>query len=750
MDATEILFLLLFNGLPVILLAIPIPILYKKTIGKLYLRIYLGILVFFLVYWILPIIFQLDVQPKELAQTTEGQEDILAGITFIFVHMLSIISYFLQYPFLTLSFIFVIGPVISFLLLRRKLRKEPGTMEEKLSEITYELKASPSEMIKEGLKKSGWSEEKELFKSLVVLLPISLYLLSVFIDVLGLESFSLTTGTTAIGWFIEIMFIYLATLLFGIHLLYSSRVSFKGIFVGEQLKENTFRSLYQVGTPISILSIILFLAKPTTNPIVIIYFFAYFIMGSIIFILFLKIIEPISILLLIKLIDWWKFKKKRLKEIDWNNFYYPIIFGFAATFIVILVLFLGMGGLNYLIVPTDAIRDALVEKAAITYTDTIYLEDAIKLDLYNVNGSLIYIVLCGMIMAYLFSKNLQYIKRITMTSFLFLGILVPLAVFFEITKMAPNPIPFVLEEYWITGSPAYYTLFNQNFYTIRTALFTTTSAAEGGVILLGIIAAPYMYTRYVLNIVIWGLIFYYFNKTFISKNIPKEGDLIEKIAFSQMIEFPKYEDYQTNRYRYLITKSEEIELETVEKRDDVKNLLDQLNENKFIEELKSDNVEESKRFYYTLKYLFYKDMISIWIPEFSYESQKPELKGLYIMYSDGRDVFSHNFEEEQYVDPALISGMFSAITSFIKEATKSSELLRVIDHGDIKIMLEYGKWVFAALFVKGQQTLENRSRLREFIDWFEEKHGELLLDWNGAMHPFRGDEDNVKELFKED
>ena len=50
--------------------------------------------------------------------------------------------------------------------------------------------------------------------------------------------------------------------------------------------------------------------------------------------------------------------------------------------------------------------------------------------------------------------------------------------------------------------------------------------------------------------------------------------------------------------------------------------------------------------------------------------------------------------------------MFSAITSFIKEMTKSTEALKKIDHGDITILLEYGEHIFGALFIKGAQTTE--------------------------------------------
>ena len=748
MEPIEIFYLLFLNALPVICLAIPIPFIYKRVIGKLYFRIFLGIVIFFLVYWILPIIFQIGIDPKELQPIPEDPANLSLGFQFIFTHMISLIGYFFQYPFVTLTFIFIVGPMFSLILLWRKLSKEPGTMSEKLSELTYELKKSPSDMIKEGLRKGGWSEEKELFKLLIVLLPISLYLLSVLIDLLGLETFSLVTGETTMGLFVEILFVYLATLLFGIHLVYSSKISFQGRYIGEKLRENTFRSLYQVGIPISLLSILLFLAKPTTNPIFIFYFFAYFLMGAGIFILFLKIFEPLSILLLIRFIDWWKFAKKKFSEIDWTNFHIPLIFGLAVSFGILLIYFLLTPLWNMI---SAGNVELLIDKAAITYIGDIYLEDALRIDQLNIFNTLVSIFSI-IIMAIIFSKCLQYIKRITNVSFIYLGSIICVSIFIIIFSggLQSPPINFLPEEYWITGSPALFSLFGGNFYTIRTVLFDVNLSSPVGIPLLEVLAFPYIYTRYIFNILMWGIIFYYLDKVFITKNIPQEDDIIERVAFSRISEFPKYEDYLIDRYRYLVTKTAEFEkgAEEREEREEVTTLMDKIKKDKFLKDLKPTDTEEIRRFYYTLKYLFYNRVISIWIPEFSYEYKKADLQGLYVIYSDGRDIFNYNFKEVDYADPALISGMFSAITSFIKEATKSSELLRTIDHGDITILLEYGKHVFSALFVKGKQTLENRSLLKEFVEWFEEKHGTRLKDWTGALLPFREASKDVERIFK--
>ena len=71
--------------------------------------------------------------------------------------------------------------------------------------------------------------------------------------------------------------------------------------------------------------------------------------------------------------------------------------------------------------------------------------------------------------------------------------------------------------------------------------------------------------------------------------------------------------------------------------------------------------------------------------------------------------------------------MFSAITSFIKETTKSQELLKTIDHGDITILIEYGKRIFGALFIKGKQSTEVRSSLKELVTKFEAKYNRAIM-----------------------
>ncbi|GAH55482.1 unnamed protein product, partial [marine sediment metagenome] len=184
-------------------------------------------------------------------------------------------------------------------------------------------------------------------------------------------------------------------------------------------------------------------------------------------------------------------------------------------------------------------------------------------------------------------------------------------------------------------------------------------------------------------------------------------------------------------------------------REEVKSILATLETEKILDEIKPTDEKEIQRFYFTLKYLYNNNLINVLKQEFSYVFEKVVKQGLYIIYDDGRGIFDYNFTEDYNQDPGIISGMFSAITSFIKETTKSQELLKNIDHGDITILLEYGKRIFGALFIKGKQSSEVRSNLREFVDQFEAKNANALADWSGALIYFKDDHKLVENIFKE-
>ena len=244
---------------------------------------------------------------------------------------------------------------------------------------------------------------------------------------------------------------------------------------------------------------------------------------------------------------------------------------------------------------------------------------------------------------------------------------------------------------------------------------------------------------------------YYIGKSFKTKILPKDENKLERMIFSNVDELMHYDDYIEGKIPYLITRSSDFSADDLlTERDEIKEIMNVLETEKLLSELTPSEENEKKRFYFTLKYLYNNGLIEIFRPEFSYETEVVEKQGLYIIYDDGRGIFNYNFSEAFDQDPGLISGMFSAITSFIKETTRSQDLLKTIDHGDIRILLEYGNRIFGALFIKGKQSTVVRSQLREFVTTFENKYADVLKDWSGALNYFKDDNKLVEQLFREE
>ncbi len=742
MNAADIFFTILLNGIPLIILIIPLFFIWKKYIGKLYFRIVIGIFVFYLIYWILPILFQIGEEPKRLA-AQEGNW--LLGVKYIAAHMGSIIALFAHYPLVTLPFIFFIAPFISLVFLRIRLRKGEG-FRENLKQLTYEYTESPFRKIRNEVLRNNWKREKKILKLMILFSPMLLYLLQVILDLLNLKKLSLAEGFTSLGWFLEILFVYFAIFIFSIELLLSSKIAFKGRYIGEEFRDQMYKSLYTVGAPISLISLILSWVQYGTSIYIMIYFFAYFVLASIIFVLFLDIFEPVSILIFIKLVDWWKNKEIKIKNIDKTNWYYGIILGCFGVFIFLMLnLFVGIPLFNLF---GDTPRN-IINSAKYDFPNPT-LQNSFRFDMMNMYSFVMLIVIPIIITSLLMAYCLKHVKDKSIGISTFLTTVILFSILFII--IGANPlINLTPEEYWLTGQASYTDVFGFRFYVFRTAAFDANLFPGGRLSVLGIIAAPYIYTRYIFNIIIWTIMIYHYGKDFKVKNIPFDDKNVEKAIFSTVNDFIKYEDYMEGKNRYLITKNEGIIVESLEQeKEEVQSLLKILKEDKLLNAIIPTEEKQKKKLYFTLKYLYKSKQINIWKPEFSFILEKIEKQGLYVIYDDGRGVYDYEFIQGGLQDAGLISGMFTAISSFIKETTRSTQWLKTIDHGDISILIDYGEFVFGALFIKGSQNSDIRDQLKEFVDKFEEKHGEVLNNWNGYLTPFRESHRLVEEIFKKD
>jgi hypothetical protein len=109
---------------------------------------------------------------------------------------------------------------------------------------------------------------------------------------------------------------------------------------------------------------------------------------------------------------------------------------------------------------------------------------------------------------------------------------------------------------------------------------------------------------------------------------------------------------------------------------------------------------------------------------------------LFVMSKDGRAFYSYEFGIEKR-DPSLISGMLTAMSSFVKETMGSKQQLKSIDQQDKKVILGHGIYSTVAVFAeKDLPIIHNKTE--EFVKEFEKLYQAKIEHWDGATSQFKG------------
>jgi len=124
------------------------------------------------------------------------------------------------------------------------------------------------------------------------------------------------------------------------------------------------------------------------------------------------------------------------------------------------------------------------------------------------------------------------------------------------------------------------------------------------------------------------------------------------------------------------------------------------------------------------------------------------LHHLLVISKNGTPMYSYSFGPT-IKDTALISGMLSAIASFMKETTGSMKQLKIIDQEDKKIILSYGEQITIAILADKNLPIIHK-RAKEFATRFEEQYSQRVSKWTGDTSIFKGANKLVEEYFPVD
>ena len=116
-----------------------------------------------------------------------------------------------------------------------------------------------------------------------------------------------------------------------------------------------------------------------------------------------------------------------------------------------------------------------------------------------------------------------------------------------------------------------------------------------------------------------------------------------------------------------------------------------------------------------------------------------ELQEIFIIHNDGRLINHSGADSLNGMDEDVVSAMFTAVQEFIKDSFRDSpEGLKTLQIGDKKIVIEKGKWIYAAMIYTGWPPRSVFKEFGRFLQDIEKEYGRNLEKWDGTMRKLFG------------
>ncbi len=140
------------------------------------------------------------------------------------------------------------------------------------------------------------------------------------------------------------------------------------------------------------------------------------------------------------------------------------------------------------------------------------------------------------------------------------------------------------------------------------------------------------------------------------------------------------------------------------------------------------------------------------LPIFFEVNWRENLIQMFIIHKlKGIPLFHHTFREiddpTEGISEDLIAGGMVGITTMLKEISRSTEDVKIIDHGDLKILLEHGSDNFIALLVKEEMFI-HWDKLNRLQVTFEKLFGTIIKSWDGNLDYFEPLKNIIAEEFQ--
>ena len=130
--------------------------------------------------------------------------------------------------------------------------------------------------------------------------------------------------------------------------------------------------------------------------------------------------------------------------------------------------------------------------------------------------------------------------------------------------------------------------------------------------------------------------------------------------------------------------------------------------------------------------------------------RKEILKVRYLMvihYRVGASVYSRKLGHWK-MDSDMIGGFLTAMQDFSAEIKKKNIPMKRMEYKEFEILIEQGRYIFAALFVDGKESDWLRKKLQSYVKKFEKYFESSLRQWRGELRTFSNSGFLVDEVFE--
>ncbi len=135
-----------------------------------------------------------------------------------------------------------------------------------------------------------------------------------------------------------------------------------------------------------------------------------------------------------------------------------------------------------------------------------------------------------------------------------------------------------------------------------------------------------------------------------------------------------------------------------------------------------------------------------------WKSRTYRITAAFLTYGDGTLIGAKVSPEEKTIDQDLLTSTLDVIQNFMQTSFPGLKdgFLRTVVHGEYRLVLERGRWVYLTLVLQGDETDQLRRQMRDALLAFEATNRELLGAWRGVPTEARGTDTFLQTFFAED